>query len=223
MNLAVELGVSDMTIRRDLDKLEQQDVILRTHGGAYSNKEMVEVDFHIRETVCLSEKQSIGQKAFSILQQGESIFIDAGSTTFFLASSIDDTKRLTVVTHSIVVAQSLLSKVNVDTILLGGKVHNVTQSLIGPLTEESIRKFKFTKAFLGTSGINLSEGFTATTLEEIPIKKRAAINSKQVIVLADSTKLNRNGLSLFLEFSDVDMIITDTGIEKSECDRLEKD
>jgi DeoR/GlpR family transcriptional regulator of sugar metabolism len=115
-----------------------------------------------------------------------------------------------------------VNKLNVDTILLGGKVHSATQSLIGPLTEEAVRQFKYTKAFLGTSGINLSEGLTISTLEEIPIKKEAAANSKQVIVLTDSTKFNKNSLALFLELHQVDIIITDWGLKESDRVTLEE-
>ncbi len=208
-DLAQELNVSVMTIRRDLIKLENEGSIVRTHGGAYTNREVTEIDYQIRKTVRQSQKEAIGRKAYSMVLPGDSIFIDAGSTGALLAAAIDDLIRLTVVTYSIVVAQFLQKKLNVEVILLGGKLHSTTQSLIGPLTEEAIQKFKFSKAFLGTSGINLSEGLTVSTLEEITIKKQAALNSNQVIVLADSSKFNRYGLAHFLDFDQVDVIITD--------------
>jgi DeoR/GlpR family transcriptional regulator of sugar metabolism len=223
IDLAAQLSVSDMTVRRDLEKLELEGLISRTHGGAYTKQAGVVIDYHVRATVHPEEKESIGKLAYSLINPGESIFIDAGSTASFLALAIDDRKRLTVVTHSLVVAEALLNKVNVDAILLGGKVHSLTRSMIGPLAEEAVGRFKYTKSFLGTSGINLSEGFTASTLEEIPIKKTASENSKQVIVLADSTKLHTQGLSLFLNFCKVNMVITDWGMGEDDRKVLEKE
>jgi DeoR family fructose operon transcriptional repressor len=211
IDLAAQLSVSDMTVRRDLEKLELEGLISRTHGGAYTKQAGVVIDYHVRATVHPEEKESIGKLAYSLINPGESIFIDAGSTASFLALAIDDRKRLTVVTHSLVVAEALLNKVNVDAILLG------------PLAEEAVGRFKYTKSFLGTSGINLSEGFTASTLEEIPIKKTASENSKQVIVLADSTKLHTQGLSLFLNFCKVNMVITDWGMGEDDRKVLEKE
>ncbi len=222
LELAEVMNVSDMTIRRDLEKLDKEGLIRRTHGGAYIELSMLEVDYHIRETVYLPEKEAIGRKAYTLIQPGESIFIDAGSTTSFLASSIDDTKKLTVVTHSIVVSQALMNKHNVDTIMLGGKLHSATQSLIGPLTEEGLKKFKYTKAFLGTSGINLSEGLTISTIDEVPIKRQAALNSKRVILLADSTKFNKDVLAVFLRIDEIDTIITDWHLKETDRKILEE-
>lgn len=223
VNLASKLSVSDMTVRRYLEKLEQEGYVSRTHGGAYTSQVGVEIDYQLRETARPAEKEAIGKLAYSMLHPGDSIFIDAGNTASFLAIAIDDKKRLTVVTHSIVVSKALLNKINVDTILLGGKVHSVTQSLVGPLTEEAVGRFKYTKSFLGTSGIDLVAGFTASTLEEMPIKKIAADNSKQVIILTDSSKLHTQGLALFLKFNQVDIMITDWGIKKEDRKLLEKE
>lgn len=210
--LALELKVSEMTVRRYLDKLEQRNLIQRTHGGAYTGSEMTEVDYRIRETVRQDEKAAIGRLANSLIQPGESVYIDAGSTAAFLALSIDESKRITVVTHSLVVAQTLEQNDTVETILLGGKVHGATHSVIGPIAEETLRQFKFNKAFLGTSGVNVRHGLTQSTLDEIPIKKAVAANAGEVIVIADSSKLNRDVLVLFLNISQIDILITDPGI-----------
>jgi DeoR family transcriptional regulator, fructose operon transcriptional repressor len=218
-DLADELGVSEMTVRRYLDKLERENLIRRTHGGAYTGQEMIEVDYRIRETVRRAEKAAIGKEAYSLILPGESVYIDAGSTAAFLALSVDGSKRITVVTHSLVAAQALEQYDNVETILLGGRVHGATHSLVGSLAEEAVKQFKFNKAFLGTSGIDVHEGLTQSTLDEIPIKKTVASNSRQIIVLADSSKINREVLVLFLDLSKVDILITDTGIEMS--DRLD--
>ncbi len=221
-DLAQDLRVSEMTVRRYLDRLEQKSLITRTHGGAYTGLEMIEVDYRVRETVRQAEKEAIGKVAFSLIRPGESVFIDAGSTAAFLALAVDDTKRITVVTSSLVVAQALENRTSVETILLGGRIHSGTHSVVGPLAEEAIRPFRFTKAFLGTSGINLAEGLTQSTIEEIPVKKLVAANAKEVYVLADSSKLHRDVLVLFLTWEHVHGLITDAGISAADRAALEE-
>jgi DeoR/GlpR family transcriptional regulator of sugar metabolism len=210
--LAADLKVSEMTVRRYLDKLEQKELIKRTHGGAFAGQEMIEVDYRVRETVRRAEKEAIGRLAWTLIQPGESVFVDAGSTAAYLAAAMDDTRRITVVTNSTIVLQSLESRSNIETILLGGKVHGASHSIIGPIAEEVVRQFRFTKAFLGAVGINLEEGLTQSNIDEVPVKKRVAANSKEVIVLADSSKFNRDVLVMFLRLDQVHAIVTDSGI-----------
>ena len=220
--LSSDLDVSEMTVRRYLDRLEQRQLIKRTHGGAFSGLEMIEVDYRVRETVRRAEKEAIGRLAWSLIQPGESVFIDAGSTTAYLALAMDDTRRITVVTNSTTVLQTLESKSNIETILLGGKVHSLSHSLVGPIAEETVRQFRFTRAFLGAVGINLQEGFTQSNIDEVPVKKQVAANARQVIVLADSSKVNRDVLVLFLRLDQVHTVITDSGITPEDRAALEE-
>jgi len=215
IELSTDLKVSDMTVRRYLDKLEEKKLIKRTHGGAFMGQEMVEVDYRMRETVRRKEKEAIARLAWSLVQPGESIFIDAGSTTALMAVMMGDTKRITVVTCSTTVMQSLELS-NIETIVLGGKLHPISHSLIGPIAEETVRQFHFAKAFLGAAGINPKEGFTQSNMEEVPVKKIVAANSKEVIILADSSKFDRDVLVLFLHPTQVHTLITDSGI-RPEC------
>jgi DeoR family fructose operon transcriptional repressor len=220
--LAEDLAVSEMTVRRYLDKLEQKELIKRTHGGAFAGQEMIEVDYRVRETVRRAEKEAIGRLAWTLIQPGESVFLDAGSTLAYLASAMDDTRRITVVTNSTIVLQTLENKANIDTILLGGRVHAASHSLIGPIAEETVAQFRFTKAFLGAVGINLDEGLTQSNVDEVPVKKRVAANSKEVIVLADSSKFNRDVLVMFLRLDQVQTVITDTGVSAEQRRSLEE-
>lgn len=212
--LSADLEVSEMTVRRYLDRLEQKELIRRTHGGAFVGMEMIEVDYRVRETVRRAEKEAIGRLAWSLIQPGESVFIDAGSTTAYLALAMDDTRRITVVTNSTTVLAALENKSNIETIMIGGKVHALSHSVVGPIAEETVRQFRFTKAFMGAVGINLSEGFTQSNVDEVPVKKQVAANARQVIVLADSSKINRDVLMMFLRLDQVHMVITDNGIAR---------
>ncbi len=220
--LSTDLGVSEMTVRRYLDKLEESNLVKRTHGGAYVGQEMIEVDYRVRETVRRAEKEAIGRLAWSLIQPGESVFIDAGSTTAYLASAMDDTRRITVVTSSIIVLQTLERRSNIETILLGGKVHAASHSVVGTIAEEVVGQFTFTKAFLGASGINLTEGFTQSNVDEVPVKKRVAANSREVYVLADSSKFQHDVLVRFLRLDQVQAIITDQGITPEQRRALEE-
>jgi DeoR/GlpR family transcriptional regulator of sugar metabolism len=210
--LASDLKVSEMTVRRYLDKLEQKELIKRTHGGAFAGQDMIEVDYRVRETVRRAEKEAIGRLAWTLIQSGESVFVDAGTTAAYLAAAMDDTRRITVVTNSTIALQSLENRSNVETILLGGKVHGASHSVVGPIAEEVVRQFRFTKAFLGAAGINLEEGLTQSNIDEVPIKKRVAANAREVVVLADSSKFNRDVLVMFLRIDQVHTIVTDSGI-----------
>jgi DeoR family fructose operon transcriptional repressor len=210
--LSKDLHVSEMTVRRYLDRLEKKELIKRTHGGAFTGQEMIEVDYRVRETVRRAEKEAIGRLAWTLIQPGESVFLDAGTTLAYLAAAMDDTRRITVVTNSTIVLQTLESRANIDTIALGGRVHAASHSLIGPIAEEAVAQFRFNKAFLGAVGINLEEGLSQSNVDEVPIKKRVAANSKEVIVLADSSKFNRDVLVMFLRLEQVHTIITDTGL-----------
>ena len=218
--LAAELNVSDMTVRRYLDRLEERELIKRTHGGAFAGQEMIEVDFRIRETVRREQKEAIGRAAFSMIQPGESVFIDAGTTAAFLAYAINDTKRITVVTNSLVVAQALENKTNVQCILLGGTVHGATHSLVGQITEEELARFRFNRAFMGTSAIDLSEGLSQSTFEEIPIKRKAARQAAQVVVLADSSKFARQVTFLFMGLNEVKAVVTDSDLAPADAQSM---
>jgi DeoR/GlpR family transcriptional regulator of sugar metabolism len=220
--LSEDLKVSEMTVRRYLDRLEQTNLIKRTHGGAYVGQEMIEVDYRVRETVRRAEKEAIGRLAWSLIQPGESVYIDAGSTTAYLAAAMDDTRRITVVTNSTIVLQTLERRSNIQTILLGGKVHAASHSVVGTIAEEVVRQFSFTKAFLGTNGINLTEGFTQSNVDEVPVKKQVAANSREVYVLADSSKFQHDVLVRFLRLDQVHGIITDHGITAEQRRALEE-
>jgi DeoR family fructose operon transcriptional repressor len=210
--LAADLKVSDMTVRRYLDRLEERELIKRTHGGAFAGQEMMEVDFRIRETTHRGEKEAIGRAAFAMIQPGESVFIDAGTTSVFLAHAVTEAKRVTVVTNSLVVARALENRPHVQCFLLGGTVHAGTHSLIGQIAEENLARFRFNRAFLGTNAIDMATGLSQSTFEEIPIKKKAARQARQVVVMADSSKFDRQVTFPFMALEEVNAIVTDPGI-----------
>ncbi len=219
--LSADLGVSEGTVRRYLDLLQRKDLIRRTHGGAWAGQDVAETDYRLRETEHRGEKEAIGRLAWTLIQPDESVYIDAGSTAAHLAAAMDDSRRLTVVTNSTMVLQLLENRTLIDTIVLGGKLHAPSRSLVGPIAEETVRQFHFARAFLGVNGIDLEEGLTQFNMEELSVKKAVAASSRQVVVLADSTKFSRNLFVSFLPLDRVDLIITDEGIPAGILSALE--
>jgi DeoR family fructose operon transcriptional repressor len=207
-DLASELNVSEMTIRRDLEKLEEDGHLTRTHGGAHIIPGTPD-DSDIESDTLSTEREVIGHAADSFIRSGDTIFLDAGPISQVLAATIDDNKLVTIVTNSTAIAAILSNKGNIDTIVLGGTIHGPTSSLTGPLAEDAIKRFKYTRAFLETDGINPDEGFTASSLDVIPVKQLAAHRSNQVIVLAESYKFGKDVLARFLRIDEVCIIITD--------------
>ena len=207
--LAGEMNVSEMTVRRDLAKLEADGLLRRTHGGALAQeKTQIELDYLVRQKRLGAEKDAIGRLAAGLVADGQSIFLDAGTTVLAVARHLQNFKNLTVVTTSLPVQSALLSAPSVDVILTGGKVLTPTMSLVGPIAQDAISRMRFDWTFLGAGGIDINRGLTHSTLEEIPIKQAAASGAKTA-ALADHNKFNYNALALFMPIDEINVIITD--------------
>jgi DeoR/GlpR family transcriptional regulator of sugar metabolism len=212
--VAQQMNVSEMTIRRDFDKLEAEGLIRRAHGGAIAeHKTQVELDYRARQQRRAQEKMRIGQIAASLVQDGQSVFLDAGTTVLAMVKFLKQMKNLHIVTSSMPVQMDLMSCPHINVILVGGQIMPHTMSYVGPLAVENIQSMRFDWAFIGTGGIDVDRGLTHSTLEEIPVKKAAAASAGKVAVLADSTKFGYAALSLIMPIDNVDFIITDNAVE----------
>ena len=215
--VAQQVKVSEMTIRRDFDKLEAEGLIRRAHGGAIAeHRTQVELDYRARQQRRAQEKMRIGQIAASLVQDGQSVFLDAGTTVLTMVKSLKQMKNLHIVTSSLPVQMDLMNQPNMSVILVGGQIMPHTMSYVGALAIENIQSMRFDWAFLGTGGIDVERGLTHSTMEEIPIKKAAAASAAKVAVLADSTKFGYNALSLFMSIKDIDVIVTDEACKEVE-------
>lgn len=220
--LAGDLSVSDMTIRRDLEKLEGNGYLIKTHGGAYLISTARNRETTLRTTDFSFRYISICRKAFSLIEQGDSVFFDSGEALKNLSLPFVKDIRFTVVTNSLSGAQILSKKGNINTILIGGKINQAQQTLTGPLAADAVKRFKYSKAFLHAESINPSEGASISILEEIPIKRSAALNANEVIVLAGKTTMNHRSLALFLSIHEIDTIITDWETQEDQRESFEK-
>lgn len=208
--LARERRVSDMTIRRDLDELERQGSIRRTHGGAVSEHfTQIELDFRFRQKEQPDVKRRLAGAAAALVEDGETIFLDAGTTIAAMVPFLLDRRGLTVVTHSLPVARDLAGRPGICTILLGGQIRHSLFATVGHIAEDTLRMFKLDKAFLGTAGVDLGRGLSHSSEEEIPLKKLAARLAHRVIVVADRSKLAKGRVLFFMPWTDIDLFVTD--------------
>jgi len=219
--LSKYFDVSDMTIRRDLMDFEKRGLIRRTHGGAFSGgKSIIELDFSIRQNLNLSQKKAIGKLASRLIKEGGKYFLDAGTTTLEMARNIANISCV-ILTNSPPIAYELESRSNIKAILTGGSLRRDTHSLVGEVALEAISRFKVDNTFLGTGGIDLERGLTHSTIEEIPVKKGAASIAREVVVLADTSKLDKDAFAFYLPFKDIHTLITDAGIASKNKKKLE--
>ena len=205
-DLKERFQVTEMTIRRDLEKLEKLGDIRRTFGGAvWIGKD---ITLQVRSGVLMDEKIRIGKQAASFVQPGESIFIDSGSTTLQIARNLTHIPDIIVVTNALNVATELLNA-NVQVILTGGILRQATASMVGPITTETISRMGFDRVFLGATGYTPQHGFSNSNLYEVEIKKLAIKQARESYIVLDHTKLGTNQLFIFAPETEIQHVITD--------------
>lgn len=208
-SLSQALDVSEVTIRKDLIKLEGEGLLSRIHGGATITDFLPkERSFTEKQAERMEEKQAIARQALTHIQPGDTIMLGAGTTTMELAKLLRPVKELTIVTNAVNVAMELNSHNQHNVILVGGEMRSKSYALVGAVAEESLRKLSVFKSFLGTDGIHLENGFTTLALAEGKINRVMMERSRKVYMLADHTKFGETYLTRFAELSDVDRIIT---------------
>lgn len=208
--------VSEMTIRRDLKTLATHRLIQREHGGAAYPSTASQVDdlYFNRLGEAEKEKIIIGFTAASIIQPGESIILDAGTTTLAVAKAIEP-KELVVITNSIPISTILTGQAGISVLLTGGEVRESTYALVGPLARSSLSNFYADKLFLGATGINLDRGLSTTNLLESEIKQAMIQSAKEVILVAHSQKFSEVCYHTFAGWNDIHILITDDQIPDS--------
>lgn len=214
-------GVSEMTIRRDLERLEQHGVLVRTHGGAALNpKNNVDITFHNRNERFVEEKEAIARIAAELVNDGDSIVIDAGTTTTAMAKYLREKRDLVVLTNSLTVVNELTNSPGITLILTGGNVRDITLSMVGSLAKDNLLNFNVDKAFIGTSGLCPVQGLTNQNMYESEVKKAMIDIASEAIVLADHSKFHRVSFSCFSPLDAVKKIITDSGAPRETVQKI---
>ncbi|MBM7566096.1 DeoR/GlpR family DNA-binding transcription regulator [Paenibacillus sacheonensis] len=198
-------GVTEMTIRRDLEKLELAGYVKRTFGGAIlASKDIAIGD---RTGVMAEEKQAIGKAAAALVRENDAIFIDGGTTTLQVARHLKADMNITVVTNALNIAMELLEK-RITTVVTGGMALEATSTLVGPGTLETIGKMAFDRIFLGATGLTAKHGFCNSNMYEAEIKRMAIAQASEVNIVADHTKYGAKELFSFAGITDVRRVIS---------------
>ena len=220
--LSKELEVSEVTIRNDLEKLEEKNILIRARGGAIK-LDRVSTDFSIsdKHKQHSEEKKRIGRAAAQFILDGETIILDSGTTTMEIVRNLPKTISLTVISNALNIANQLSEHPDVNLIIPGGLLRKKSLSLVGSAAEESFRNFYCDKLFLAVDGIDTTYGLSTPNLEEAQINRVMIAISKQVIVVTDSSKFHKRCLAFISPLNNIDMVITDSGILPEDKTRLE--
>lgn len=222
--IAQVLEISEGTVRNDLNALEVEGYLTRVHGGAVLNNAipLVSAAFGIRHQEHSKEKNCIGAGAAKLVNDGDSILLDASSTAFYLALNLKERSRLRVVTNGIEVARLLAQNPTNTVILIGGVVRQDGSSVTGLLSEQTIAELHIQKAFVSCSGFSVERGMTEVHLEEAQLKRKALESARQVFALVDSSKLGHEDLTIFARPAQITCLFTDAGISDEWKDRLKR-
>lgn len=212
--LSKHYNVSEVTIRKDLQELEEAGLIERVHGGAVvPQKAKYEPTFTEKTDKYIDEKIAIGKAAASLIKEGDTIALDAGTTTLQLAKNISH-ENLTVITNSLDIAEELADRKNMEVIVIGGSLRCETRALVGPVSNMALENFNVDKAFIGVNGISIKKGATTPDVTEAHTKKALIECSKETIILCDHSKFDFVSFSKIVDMNEIDCIVTDDGAEE---------
>ncbi len=212
-NLSEKHEVSSVTIRNDLDFLEKKGILHRTHGGALIRKNVYEdPTLEEKQKLFQSEKQRIGERAIEMIDDGDSILLDSGTTAMEVAKRLSGKKNLTIMTNAINIALKLGSFENLNVMLTGGVLRKESFSLVGPEAEATISNYFFDKLFLGVDGLEIKYGLTTPNPMEAQLNRTMVDRAQQVIAIADSSKFGRHSFSYICDVDVISTIITDNKI-----------
>ena len=212
-------SVTEETIRRDLDRLEQAGRLRRSHGGAVSVKDsQSEIPFFEREVTHAEEKKRIAEEAVKLIKPRDRILLDASTTAWYMAKIVPDIP-LTVLTNSVQVVTELSSKEKIEVISTGGRLAPRSLSFVGPLAEKSLEAYHVDKLFLSCKGVHLERGISESGELQARLKQQMISMADQVILLADSSKFGVQSFTHVAELAQVDAIITDRHLSKDDAAR----
>ncbi|MBD2845625.1 DeoR/GlpR transcriptional regulator [Paenibacillus sp. IB182496] len=205
-------GVTEETIRRDLDRLEQAGRLRRSHGGAVSVREQQpEIPYLEREITHAEQKMRIADEAISRIAPKDRILLDASTTAWYMAARLPD-MPLTVLTNSIRVATELSAKERIEVISTGGQLARRSLSYVGPLAERSLESYHVHKLFLSCKGVHLERGISESNELQARLKQRMIGMADEVLLLADGSKFGVQAFTHVADLTEVDTIVTDSGI-----------
>lgn len=209
-DLSNMFSVSEMTILRDLEMLEQQGILKRVYGGAVNLKNPIkELSVILRKQINTKEKNIIAEKAAKLISNGESIFLDNSTTAFALSKKLGAKTGLTVITNGLELINELKNNSSLNLFCPGGELQLSTMSFVGTSAEDYLKEHYVDKAFVSASGISLQPGITVENAIQAAIKKIMLKNALSRVILVDSSKFDVTRLSKVCALEDVNTIVTD--------------
>ncbi|MFF8658071.1 DeoR/GlpR family DNA-binding transcription regulator [Streptomyces huasconensis] len=223
LSLAEEFKVTAETIRRDLKALDRAGLVRRVHGGAIPAGRLdFEPDLTEREGTAADEKDRIAHAALAELPAEGSVVLDAGSTVARLAAALPLESTLTVVTHSLPTAARLADHPGIQLHLIGGRVRQRTRAAVDAWALRAYGEIRADVLFLAANGFSAEAGLTTPDLAEAAVKRAAVAAARRVVLLADSTKHGQEHFARFGDLTDVDLLITDTGLAPDDAAAIER-
>ena len=216
IDIAKILNISETTIRRDLNKLFKKGLVKRTYGGAIDIDSVGhELKFEVQKEKFISEKKKIALAAAELVEDGDVILIEAGTTGYQTALNIKNKRQLTIITNSCDIA-ILVGKnsPHYNIILSGGILSTLTHSLVGPIADWAFNNINVDKAFIGISGIDIKKGITSVDLAEAQTKKNIMKSAKHVIALCDHSKIGHIAMNFVAPIKSINIFITDSEADK---------
>lgn len=215
--------VTEETIRRDLEKLEAEGKLTRTHGGAVSvEADDFELPFIQRETLFQQEKNAIATAAVQLIQENDILFLDASSTALYMAKKLPNIS-LIVLTNALSIAIELGKHSNIQVTVLGGTLSKTSPALFGPQTIEAIEKYHVDKMFFSCEGLDEKWGISDSNEQQAMIKRRMAINANEKILLMDHSKLNKKAFSCIGSHQLITKVVVDEAANKQVLENLLKE
>lgn len=217
--IVMRCDVSEITARRDLTLLEKKGLLKRTHGGAVRTAVLSEMfGFENNSLERRNQKMEICRLAVSLIEENDTIYMDCGTTVYFLASLLPRFRNLRVITNSLPVVSELMPHPHIGVYLIGGELDTTRKALYGPMTENLLSRYKADKAFIGAGGVSLSHGLSSNHEKEASITLKMAQAADKVYLLCDSSKIENDSYFNYSSLSLVDYLITDKEISPSILD-----
>ncbi len=219
-DLTKEFNTTSVTIRKDLDILESQGLLKRTHGGAILHKPLFHgLNLNEKEKLNADEKQRIADEAVKLISDGDVVILDSGSTTTQLARNMKNLKGITVITNAVNIALEL-SASDCEIILTGGALQKNSSTLVGPFADDILRKVSADKLFHGVDGIDYETGLTTPDIIEANTSRVMMQRAGENILLVDSSKFGRRSLGVICQIKEINKIITTKKMDKAEIQKL---
>ncbi|WP_231506240.1 DeoR/GlpR family DNA-binding transcription regulator [Paenibacillus sp. UNC451MF] len=220
-DMSKRFGVTEETIRRDLERLENEGLLLRTHGGAVLNrKDGPELPILQRELVNLEDKKLIGEYAASMVKDGEVIAMDASTTCLQMAKLLPN-KEITVITYSIAITYELIKKTNIQVFLIGGYLDRHSLGNTGTPAEKMLEGYHADRFFFSCQGFDLQRGVSEPYEAHVQLKKNMAAIADQLVLMADSSKFQRKSLVRLIEMEAISTLVTDRQLPEEEMQEME--